>query len=173
MGISRSPDEQTTKKTNTPGEIQDCDGGLARRPWKHSRPLQCLWNTFLQLQKNVKAFVIANIIIEGKDLQLQFDSLSSIRLIGNYQYDFMESSNMPNLRAIELFNMRVNSNIIKHISTKFDNIFLVISGCELESLDVLALLNSQFNRFLIDSSTVINGDLSQYIYILDPINVRH
>ena len=44
MGISRSPDEQTTKITNTPGEIQDCDGGLARRPWKHSRPLQCLWN---------------------------------------------------------------------------------------------------------------------------------
>ena len=128
---------------------------------------------FFTITKNVKAFVIANIIIEGKDLQLQFDSLLSIRLIGNYQYDFMESSNMPKLRTIELFKMRVNSNIIKHISTKFDNIFLVISGCELESLDVLALLNSQFNRFLIYSSTVINGDLSQYIYILDPINVRH
>ena len=73
---------------------------------------------------------------------------------------------MPNLRAIELFNMRVNSNIIKHISTKFDNIFLIISGCELESLDVLALLNSQVNRFSIDSSTVKNGDLPQYIYRL-------
>lgn len=118
------------------------------------------------MQKNVKAFVIANIIIEGKDLQLQFDSLSSIRLIGNYQYDFMESSNMPKLRTNELSKMRVISNIIKHISTKFDNIYLIISGCELESLDVLALLNSQVNRFSIDNSTVKNGDLPQYIYRL-------
>ena len=73
---------------------------------------------------------------------------------------------MPKLRTIELSKLRVNSNIIKQISTKFDNIYLIISGCELESLDVLALLNSQVNRFSIDSSTVINGDLSQYIYRL-------
>lgn len=127
-------------------------------------------NNFYKIIKNARNLAISNIVLTGNSMHWELEALSNLRLVGNYQPYFIESFYMPNLKVIELYNMKLNIDIIKHILNHHNNISLNIWACEIESLQLLETLNTSMIKFTINESIINKENNNEFIYSLTNID---
>lgn len=127
-------------------------------------------NNFYKIIKNARNLAISNIVLTGNSMHWELEALSNLRLVGNYQPYFIESFYMPNLKVIELYNMKLNIDIIKHILNHHNNISLNIWAYEIESLQLLETLNTSMIKFTINESIINKENNNEFIYSLTNID---
>ena len=121
--------------------------------------------SFFDIVQRTRTLAFSNIMIV-KDSNTFTLPLSSLRFVGNYPFGFSEAYRTPNLNVLELHNVRLDSRTIKHILENYNNVSLRISSCEIDSMDLLKVLQNGIKKLSINQSVLHVSNGYQYIYEL-------
>lgn len=121
--------------------------------------------SFFDIVQKTRTLAFSNIMIV-KDSNTFTLPLSSLRFVGNYPFGFSDAYQTPNLNVLELHNVRLDSRTIKHILENYHNVSLRISSCEIDSMDLLKVLQTGIKKLSINQSVLHVSNGYQYIYEL-------